>query len=73
MNPILLKPNANGGSQVVLHGRVWRTLAARDYYAAFDVLSVGPRCLRRSVATVRVIVIEGAGSVGEMNLESTIW
>ena len=37
MNPILLKPNGNGTSQVVLHGRVWKTLAPRDYYAAFDV------------------------------------
>jgi len=29
MNPILLKPNGNGTSQVVLHGRVWKTLAPR--------------------------------------------
>src|SRR6185295_6453582 len=33
MNPILLKPNGNGTSQVVVNGRVWRTLSAREYYA----------------------------------------
>jgi adenosylcobyric acid synthase len=27
MNPILLKPNGNGASQVVLNGRVWKTLS----------------------------------------------
>jgi len=69
MNPILLKPNANGTSQVVLHGRVWKTLAPRDYYAAFDtlmgeVLSAYDDLARRFDA----IVIEGAGSVSEVNL-----
>src|SRR5256885_16464784 len=33
MNPILLKPNGNGASQVVAAGRVWKTLSARDYSA----------------------------------------
>ena len=33
MNPILLKPSGNGRSQVVVNGRVWKTLSAREYYA----------------------------------------
>ena len=33
MNPILLKPSGNGTSQVVVDGRVWKTLSAREYYA----------------------------------------
>src|SRR5882672_5930277 len=33
MNPILLKPSGNGTSQVVIHGRVWKTMSAREYYA----------------------------------------
>src|SRR3989442_7303119 len=33
MNPILLKPNGNGASQVVVNGRIWKTLSAREYYA----------------------------------------
>src|SRR5690349_23664115 len=38
MNPILLKPNGNGTSQVVVNGRVWKTLPARGYYEYFDEL-----------------------------------
>jgi adenosylcobyric acid synthase len=69
MNPILLKPSGNGRSQVVVNGRVWKTLSARDYYAHCDEL-------RRKVleayddlsSRFDVIVIEGAGSVSELNL-----
>ena len=71
MNPILLKPNGNGTSQVVVHGRVWKTLPARGYYAHFDhlrgeVLSAYEDLARR----FDVIVIEGAGSVSELNLRT---
>lgn len=69
MNPILLKPNGNGSSQVVVNGRVWKTVPARDYYqhttelrkhvlAAYEHLS----------RKFEYIVIEGAGSVSELNL-----
>ena len=71
MNPILLKPNGNGTSQVVVHGQVWKTLPARGYYAHFDhllgeVLSAYEDLARR----FDVIVIEGAGSVSELNLRA---
>jgi adenosylcobyric acid synthase len=71
MNPILLKPNGNGTSQVVVRGRVWKTLAARDYYRHFDELL--PRVLDAYHDLARrfdVVVIEGAGSVTEINLRS---
>src|SRR5262245_17118980 len=69
MNPILLKPNANGTSQVVLHGRVWKTLAPRDYYAAFDTLMAEVLAAYEDLARrFDAIVIEGAGSVSEVNL-----
>src|SRR5882724_12648408 len=32
MNPILLKPNGAGSSQVVVNGHVWKTLPPREYY-----------------------------------------
>src|SRR5215831_2041248 len=38
MNPILLKPHADDGSQVVLDGQVWKTLRAREYYQHHDFL-----------------------------------
>ena len=61
----------NGTSQVVLHGRVWKTLAPRDYYAAFDVL-IGEVLAAYADLARRfdVIVIEGAGSVSELNLRA---
>ena len=69
MNPILLKPNGNGTSQVIVHGQVWKTLPAREYYAHFkplleEVLRAYDDLARR----FDVIVIEGAGSVSELNL-----
>ena len=71
MNPILLKPQSDRGSQVVLDGRVWQTLPARDYYQHFEFLL--ERVLAaydRLAARFEYIVIEGAGSVAEMNLKS---
>jgi adenosylcobyric acid synthase len=72
LNPILLKPNGNGTSQVIVHGRVWKTLPARGYYAHFDellkeVLSAYEDLARRFDA----IVIEGAGSMSEVNLRAS--
>jgi adenosylcobyric acid synthase len=71
MNPILLKPNSDMGSQVVLDGKVWKTLAARDYYEHFDFLLA--RVLdayNRLARDYEYVVIEGAGSVTELNLKS---
>ena len=55
MNPILLKPNGNGTSQVVrATAACGRRCRARDYYEHFDeLLAAGPRGLRRSRAAVR--------------------
>jgi adenosylcobyric acid synthase len=69
MNPILLKPNGNGGSQVIVHGRVWKTLSAREYYTHAEELR--PKVLEAYEDLARrfdVVVIEGAGSVTELNL-----
>jgi adenosylcobyric acid synthase len=69
MNPILLKPNSDGGSQVVVHGKVWKTLPARAYYEHFDFLLQEVLQAYADLASrFDVIVIEGAGSVSELNL-----
>jgi len=68
MNPILLKPSA-GSCQVVLNGRVWKTLGARQYYAHADELRSHVLAAYRTLASrFDVVVIEGAGSVTELNL-----
>jgi adenosylcobyric acid synthase len=69
MNPILLKPSGDGLSQVVVDGRVWRTMTAREYYAHADALR--PRVIAAYEHLARrfdVVVMEGAGSVTELNL-----
>jgi adenosylcobyric acid synthase len=69
MNPILLKPNSDGGSQVVVQGRVWKTLPARAYYEEFDfLLQEVMQAYHELASRFDVIVMEGAGSVTELNL-----
>lgn len=69
MNPILLKVTGNKTSQVILMGKVYGEMAAKDYYGlkeklwgyvtqAFDTLS----------KEYELIIIEGAGSPAEINL-----
>ena len=70
MNPVLLKPNSDTGSQVIVNGKPVRNMNVRQYHAfkeeaweaarhSFDQLSL----------EYDVIVLEGAGSPGEVNLK----
>jgi adenosylcobyric acid synthase len=69
MNPILLKPEADSRSQVVVGGRPWRTLAARDYLQARPTLwAEVTSALGRLRASYDLVIIEGAGSPAELNL-----
>ena len=69
MNPVLLKPVGDSRSQVILHGKVWRTVHARDYYEHAPFLRAEARRAYRSLAAgCDVVVMEGAGSVAEINL-----
>jgi hypothetical protein len=38
MNPVLIKPEADSRSQVVVMGRAWQTLSAREYYPKKEIL-----------------------------------
>ncbi len=68
MNPILLKPSA-GTCQVIVDGRVWKTLKPREYYAHADQLRSHVLNAYRTLAErFDVVVVEGAGSVTELNL-----
>lgn len=69
MNPVLLKPCSDVGSQVVVRGKVWRTLAAGDYYGAKERLrQIVLESFSRLAADYEAIVMEGAGSCAELNL-----
>ncbi len=72
MNPVLLKPTSDVGSQVVLQGKVWRNLNAREYYEQHDFLrSKVHQSFSRLASEYEFIVIEGAGSIAELNLRRT--
>lgn len=70
MNPILLKPSSDTGSQVIVQGIPVGTMAAREYFRKKQ--SLIPRIMesyRRLDAEYDILVIEGAGSPAEINLK----
>ena len=70
MNPILLKPSSDTGSQVIVHGIPVGTMPAREYFQYKKTLI--PAILEsyhRLSETNDIIVIEGAGSPAEINLK----
>ncbi|MBQ6622857.1 MAG: cobyric acid synthase [Mogibacterium sp.] len=70
MNPILLKPTDNEGSQVIVNGRPVGNMKARDYFEYKKMLIPVIREAFRSLsAQYDIIVVEGAGSPAEINLK----
>jgi cobyric acid synthase CobQ len=71
MNPVLLKPSTDSSSQVILMGRPVEHLAAKDYYDRVRTMRETAYAAYDSLAAEHeVIVLEGAGSPGEINLKS---
>ncbi len=69
MNPILLKPEADNRSQVIVHGKVLGSHNAGGYFArARELFRFVRESYERLASLYDVIVIEGAGSAAEMNL-----
>jgi adenosylcobyric acid synthase len=69
MNPVLLKPEADSRSQVIVLGRPWRTLRAGNYYRRKEELwPIVTAALDRLRAAYELVVVEGAGSPVELNL-----
>ncbi len=70
MNPILLKPTNDVGSQIIVNGEVWGQMNARDYFAVKKSLMPEVMKAFNSLSEENdVIVIEGAGSPAEINLK----
>jgi adenosylcobyric acid synthase len=69
MNPILLKPESDRTSQVIVMGRPWRTLDAVGYQRAkADLAQLVGDQLAELRARFDVVLCEGAGSPAEINL-----
>ncbi|MEZ5870827.1 MAG: cobyric acid synthase [Nitratireductor sp.] len=71
MNPVLLKPQSETGSQVVVQGQVLTTARARDY------LKLKPQLMQAVMDSYQkmkgeadIVLVEGAGSPAEINLRA---
>ena len=70
MNPILLKPTNDTGSQVIVNGIPRGTMGAADYFKYKNSLVPEVMAAYESLAAEHdIIVIEGAGSPAEINLK----
>ena len=69
MNPVLLKPQADRTSQLIVHGRVRGTLGSGNFRAARGaLLTEVMQSYDRLSAQCDIVVVEGAGSPAEINL-----
>src|ERR1700678_1049269 len=70
MNPILIKPSSDTGSQIVLLGRVWGQVTASDYHQrrVEDLFPAVLESYRTLAARHDLMLLEGAGSPAEINL-----
>ena len=69
MNPVLLKPQSEGGSQVVVQGRVAGAATGREYQGwKPKLLAATLDSFARMQAEADLVLVEGAGSPAEINL-----
>jgi len=72
MNPVLLKPQSDTGSQVVVQGKVVGSARARDYQAMKPgLLGAVLESFGKLANAADLVLVEGAGSASEVNLRAT--
>ena len=70
LNPILIKPEADMHSQIILDGRPFKSLSASAYYTYKQILwEHATAALDRLCAQNDLVILEGAGSPAELNLK----
>ena len=70
MNPILLKPTSDSGSQVIVNGEAIGTMKAGEYYAMKHTLRPEVQKAFDTLASkFDIVCIEGAGSPAEINIK----
>ncbi len=70
MNPVLLKPESERGSQIILQGRVAGHLASGDFSRRGDFLPKVLESFERLSEGADLVLVEGAGSPAETNLRA---
>ena len=69
MNPVLLKPNSETGSQVIVQGRAVGNMTVREYHRyKAEAWARVEESYRRLAAAHDIVILEGAGSIAEINL-----
>ncbi|MBC7390257.1 MAG: cobyric acid synthase [Opitutaceae bacterium] len=72
MNPVLLKPTSDKTSQVILNGKPLGNMSAKDYFLSENRNNLFPKVCEafdRLSGRFSPIVMEGAGSISELNLK----
>ena len=71
MNPVLLKPEGEMGSQLIVNGQMRGTFKAKDYYKLkSELLTEVIASFGRLKEEADLVIVEGAGSASEINLRS---
>ncbi|MBY2940163.1 cobyric acid synthase [Rhizobium leguminosarum] len=69
MNPVLLKPQSDNGSQIIVQGRVFGQAKGRDYQRLKpELLGAVLESFEKVAAGADLVIVEGAGSPAEINL-----
>ncbi len=71
MNPVLLKPETDTGAQVIVQGKRWGTLRAKNYLdKKAELLPAVLDSFARLAREADIVLVEGAGSPAEINLRA---
>jgi adenosylcobyric acid synthase len=71
MNPVLLKPETDSGSQIIVQGKRWGTLRAKDFRdKKAALLPAVLDSFARLAREADIVLVEGAGSPAEINLRA---
>jgi adenosylcobyric acid synthase len=71
MNPVLLKPQSENGSQIIVQGKVWGEAKGRDYQRLKpELMSAVMQSYELLKQDCDLIIVEGAGSPAEINLRA---
>ena len=71
MNPVLLKPQSDVGSQIVVQGKVWGAMKAAQYGARkHELLPFVLESFHHLERQADIVLVEGAGSPAEINLRA---
>jgi len=73
MNPVLMKPNSDIGSQIILNGKVFGNYSAGSYFRGDikeQLFAEAMKAYNRLAKNHSPMVLEGAGSISELNLKN---